>query len=301
MKVTICIITYKRPAALTRLLISLGALAFSERDPDITIVVVDNEGSGEVMQICTELGSQIHWPIRCVTENQRGLSFARNRAINEVGENADFVAFIDDDEMPDPCWLDALMRVQREYNADVVTGATFPQFTSAPPRWISKGHFFERTEYPTGYSRSVARSSNVLLRAQIFRKIGGFDPRFAFTGGEDSHFFMRVHRAGFRIIQANEAVVREWIPDSRMRAGWIVQRAFRCGTTYIRAETDLNPSFTVRISWMLRALARICKGLFEMLLAGIFVRHERVKSLQRIANGFGIIAGLWGIRYEEYR
>jgi glycosyltransferase involved in cell wall biosynthesis len=63
------------------------------------------------------------WPLRYVVEPRRGLSFVRNRAISEArAARADFVAFLDDDEVATAPWLTELLRVQGRYAADVVTG-----------------------------------------------------------------------------------------------------------------------------------------------------------------------------------
>ena len=35
---------------------------------------------------------------------------------------------LDDDEIPDKCWLEQLLLVQKEYESDIVTGPTIPYF-----------------------------------------------------------------------------------------------------------------------------------------------------------------------------
>ncbi len=62
----------------------------------------------------------------------------------------------------------------------------------------------------------------------------------AMTGGSDSHFFRRLHRAGFSIVWADAALVSEWIPKSRACFGWLVRRFFRAGNTIGFVTLDLG-------------------------------------------------------------
>lgn len=302
MKIAICIITYNRPEGLARLLNSLGAISFAKCEkPLLELIVVDNDVSGTAMQLCQEMRSGFKWPLNCFIEVKRGISYARNKAIESVSDDAGFVAFIDDDEVPEPYWLDELLYVQYKYNADVVTGPVLPYFTGDVSKWIQRGGFFERERHPTGHFISYARTGNVLIRSKIFNDLGRFDERFALTGGEDTHFFMRVHRAGFKIVWSDAAIVYEWVPESRMNAKWILQRAFRVGNTDGLCEIYLSSSLLVRIVWTARGFARISKGLLRIPAVFLFGRHQLVKSLRSIFHGAGTIAGIVGIKYEEYR
>ena len=47
-------------------------------------------------------------------EGRRGIPQARNAAVAVALERADFVAFIDDDEVPSPLWLAELLRLRAE-------------------------------------------------------------------------------------------------------------------------------------------------------------------------------------------
>ena len=302
MKIAICILTYKRPVGLLRLLTSLEKISFVKcKEPKIEIIVVENEISGYAPGVCQGIRLDIKWPLRYFTETKRGISYARNKVLESVSSDSDFIAFIDDDEVPDPNWLDELIYVQNEFNADVVTGPVLPYIIGNASKWLINGHFFERKRYPTGCAIPYARTGNVLIRFRIFKDLGGFDERFALTGGEDTHFFMRVHRAGFKIVWSDNAVVTEWVPESRMNTKWILQRAFRQGHNDSLIEIDLTSSAIVRFIWIARGLARICKGLLRMPFGFFRSQHHFVKSLQSVFNGAGIIAGIIGLDYLEYR
>lgn len=303
MKVAICIITYKRPEGLARLLKSLGQLSFSKLErPIIELVVVDNDVVGSAANLCKIIQPELGMEIKCITEARRGISFARNKAIESVGHDVNFIAFIDDDEFTEISWLDELLFVQEKYNANIVMGCILPYFTDMVPEWIRKGAFFERKRYPTGQvlKTGIGSTGNVLINRKIFDRLGKFDERFALMGGEDTHFFMRAHLAGYKIVWSDEAVVREWVHATRMNARWILQRAFRTGSSYILCSKDLYPSRVTNFIWTVRGLLRITKGLLSIPFVAIFGRHLIVKSLQTAFNGAGIIAGMMGIRYNEY-
>src|SRR3712207_291321 len=105
MKVAICIATYLRPEGLWRVLQSLDALRFSSSpEPDVEVVVIDNDPDGSAGATCERAKGATRWPIRYVHEPRRGISQVRNRAVEVTRATADFIAFIDDDEIAEPQW-----------------------------------------------------------------------------------------------------------------------------------------------------------------------------------------------------
>ncbi|UCC32144.1 MAG: glycosyltransferase family 2 protein, partial [Phycisphaerales bacterium] len=113
MRVAVCVITCRRPEGLQRLLRALNALTFRGDPPDIEVIVVDNDADTSAASVCDLLRRDLNWPLRYEVEPQRGIPFARNRAVACAADTADFVSFIDDDEVPQPSWLDELLAVQR--------------------------------------------------------------------------------------------------------------------------------------------------------------------------------------------
>jgi len=213
----------------------------------------------------------------------------------------DFVAFVDDDEVPEPRWLDELLRVQRGHGADAVAGPVLRHFDEPPPAWVLKGGFFEKRRYRTGQPLKYVDTANSLVRTELFGH-NPFDERLAFTGGEDTHFFLRVHRAGRKMVWADGAVVQELIPSSRANAAWIFRRAYRLGNSLAFCEMDLDPSPSTLALRAAKALVRITRGLLLVpvspLLGG---RHALAKALHDVSRGAGMLAGLAGFTHEEYR
>lgn len=303
MKVSVCVITYLRPQGLERLLSGLNRLDFEKSPvPQLDVVVVDNDPEGSAKPVCDRLASTLRWKVRYRLEPKRGISFARNAAVAEAGAGSDFVAFIDDDEVPEPSWLDELLHVQQRFEADVVSGPVLRDFESEVEPWVVRGGFFDDPRFRTGDAVEHPATNNVLIRSEIFAGLDEpFDARFALAGGEDTHFFLRLARDGRKMVWADDALVREWVPPSRARVAWILKRAFRRGNTWSICERELRPSMRVMGVRIAKGTARIALGALTLPVAAAMGRHSVVKSLQNMWFGAGNLAGLLGYRYQEYR
>jgi succinoglycan biosynthesis protein ExoM len=303
MRVAVCTITYRRPEGLKRLIDGLDNLTFSKNEPSgLELVVVDNDPAGLACRFCEGLRSDLNWPLRCVKEPRRGISYARNKAVTCAVDDADFVAFIDDDEVPEPSWLDELLYAQRLYEADVVAGRVLSYFAEPVSPWIEKGNFFANARNPTGYLLDHAHAGSVLVRSEVFKNMWPvFDERFALSGGEDTHFFMRVHRAGHKIVWADDSVAYEWIPKSRANAKWLIRRAYNGGNNYSRLLLDLDSSWEAWTKRVARACGRLGQGLLLLPVSVALGRHTFVSALQYIGLGLGGLAGAVGASDETYR
>jgi succinoglycan biosynthesis protein ExoM len=214
---------------------------------------------------------------------------------------ADAVAFLDDDEVPDPGWLDALLQVQRSSGAQVVSGPVLPRFEDSVPAWVIQGKFFERPRFPTGTPISVARTGNLLLLTKVLKDFDlSFDERFGLSGGEDTLLTLILQRRGVRMVWADEAVVREWIPQDRANWRYILRRAFSGGNNWARVRRLLDPSLWVAFRCSAAAVARIAQGallLFPSILIG---RHALVRSAAKACLGMGMLSGLFGFGSRLY-
>jgi succinoglycan biosynthesis protein ExoM len=222
-RICVCICTYKRPLRLKRLLIEVmnqetaGMFSFS-------IVVVDNDSEMSAKDVVAEIIDQGNIQIKYCLEARQNIPLARNKAIENA--RGEFVAFIDDDEMPVKEWLLNLYKTCQEYTADGVLGPIRASFIGVPPAWIVKSKVFEWPSYPTGTTLhwDQTRMGNTLLRKKLFdRKENRF--RAEFRHGEDKDLFRRMTAQGHRFIWCNDAPVYELEAPERWRITYHLLRA----------------------------------------------------------------------------
>ena len=229
--ITVCICTFKRPALLPNLLTGLE----SQRTDGLftyDVVIADNDAARSSEPIVAELAEKSGVSITYCVEPEQNIALARNLAVSRA--KGDFVAFIDDDEVPARDWLHQLLATAVKYRADAVLGPVLPQFVKEPPAWIKRGRFFDRLRHPTGTSIEwpEARTGNVLLASGVWRSL---DPPFRAqfgSGGEDVDFFRRMTERGASLVWCDEAPVYEVIPAYRCTRRFLMRRALLRGSNF---------------------------------------------------------------------
>ncbi|NEQ42745.1 MAG: glycosyltransferase family 2 protein [Leptolyngbya sp. SIOISBB] len=299
MFISICIATYKRPAGLSRLLEGLNNLRFNEIElPRVEVVIADNDGEGSAKQIYESVKPDFKWELVYGIEPQQGVTFARNRSLALASPDADFLVFIDDDEVPTAYWLESLIACQIQYDADVVTGPVFPKFEAQDvPEWIVKGGFFAPAEHETGKAMEVAFTNNTLVRSADIRQLDNpFDENLAFRGSEDVHLFMNLFKQGSKIIWCNEAVVYEFIPESRLNLKWLRDRNYYGWSTHSLVEKQCFPSLAVQGMRMIKGCLLILIGGLTLVPSFLMGQHRVAKSIIQVYRGLGSLSGLINVQ-----
>lgn len=233
--ISVCICSYKRPQFLRRL---LAALADQDTGGSFTysIVVADNDELRSAEAVVNEFAAESRVAVTYCVEPQQNIALARNMAV--AAASGDFVAFIDDDEIPIERWLLTLFVTCAEYDADGVLGPVKPYFDEKPPDWIVKGKFWDRPTYPTGLviDGAKGRTGNVLLKKGLFAAAGTQPFRSHMRTGEDLDFFTRMISLDYKFIWCNEAAAFEIVPPARWRRGFMIRRALLRGSSRVLRE-----------------------------------------------------------------
>jgi GT2 family glycosyltransferase len=188
---------------------------------DFEVFVVDNSGQGLARRWAV-------WPSVRVIENSRNLGFggAINQAIGAT--RAPFLATLNDDAVPHPCWLETLLAALdarpdagmcasqvRFFGEDRLDSAGM--LVCADGSSKQRGHARPPDEFPVTEEVLFPSGSAALYRRGMLESIGGFDERF-FLYCEDTDLGLRARWAGWKCLYVPEAVVEHRYSHSAGRA-----------------------------------------------------------------------------------
>jgi succinoglycan biosynthesis protein ExoM len=299
--VVVAVLTYRRPAELAVLLPELSRQASGR--PSIQVLVVDNDPAASGEAVVAETNDPA---VRYVHEPRPGIAAARNRALDEAA-SYDLLVFIDDDEWPNPTWLQSMLEVYDRTSSAAVVGPVISQYAAEPDPWIKAGRFFDRRRLPSGTQIDVAATNNLLLDLRQVRAFGlRFDEALGLSGGSDTLFTRELHRRGGTLVWCDEAIVIDQVPIERLTRRWVLLRALRIGNSWSRTSIMLSPSAVdrslVRIRLTGRGALRTLTGAAQFGL-GVATRNmaRRARGLRMAARGIGMVSGAYGYAYSEYR
>jgi GT2 family glycosyltransferase len=181
--VCVVVATHRRPHLLARLFGALGqqtvpASAFE-------VVVVDDASGDETPAVVGRLREHAPYPVTLLSMPVNlGPAAARNAGWRAT--DASVIAFIDDDCVPAPDWLEAGSR-QMSAGADVVAGRTRPD----PAQRHRLGPFTRTIDSEDG---RFVQGCNVFYRRRALTTLGGFDERL--RTGEDTDLALRAREQG---------------------------------------------------------------------------------------------------------
>ncbi len=301
--ITIAISTYNRPKGLKKLLDGLAILEMPEPIISTTVVVADNSLDGNAEQLVKETSVGFPWKIVYLHVPERGITFPRNSGLREALDNgSDYLAYIDDDEVPHKKWIQHLFITLRETGAAVVSGGVIPVFQSKPSWWIEKGGFFEILNYPENQPINYAHTSSVLIDTKVISDLKlVFNHEFGLTGGEDTHFFKIMRDAGYKTMFSKNSIVYEYITADRAQFKWLVKRWFRTGNTdALLLAKDSRNNFKIIVGGLTRIVYGLTYGIIQMPLL-IMKNTASFECIRIMMRGFGFIGAATGMIYQEYR
>jgi glycosyltransferase involved in cell wall biosynthesis len=221
MKCSVCVPTYRRPASLARALDRLVTLEAPDGGYEIVVVDDGSPADDGVRAVLERAAATSPVPFRweAFAANQ-GAAAARNRAWHQaVGE---WIAFTDDDCLPERDWLVQLMAAAEEGEGaiDIVQGRTRPD--SARAHLLSKP--FTRSLKVDSFNE-LYQTCNIAYRRSMLERLDGFDESFRLAC-DDTDLGWRALAAGAVAAFATDAVVEHevveqgWRGDLYSRRRW---------------------------------------------------------------------------------
>jgi glycosyltransferase involved in cell wall biosynthesis len=301
-RVCIAIPTFRRTGMLAALLAAAQDLDVPP-DVRVDVAVFDNDPLGSAAAVVSASRDGSRFPLSYRRVDDAGLSSVRNGILQETAGRYDFVAMIDDDEVPEPQWLRELLRVQRNSEACAVVGPVPGVYPPGAPRWIADGRFLEPPIFSDGDVLTDGWSGNCLLDLGRIRLNGlRFDPALNFAGGEDLVFFRQLIAAGGSIAYAADATANETVVAERASAWYIIKTNFRRGNTLAICDRMLAASRRSAIVRAVKGAGRILTGTLKFVPASLLHgRAGSVAAVSEIARGAGMIAGVCGFVFSAYK
>ncbi len=218
--VSIVIATAGRATSLDRTLQSLRQLRY----PFFEVIVVLGPSTDESAQVVARHADFV----RLTTIDRLNLSAARNIGIAHA--RGDIVAFIDDDAIPEPDWLDLLLTGYDDPKVAQVGGFIRDnRGIDFQAKFLVVDRFGDSTDcetYPDnlGPNRFLALTgTNFSARRDRLLEIGGFDEEYAYFLDE-TDVSVRLHDRGWGAVIVPEAEIHHKYEASHMRTATRVPR-----------------------------------------------------------------------------
>lgn len=229
MNIDIGICTFRRDS-LHKTLESLAVQNLPEQ-VKIRIIIADNDERPIRETAIEAQARKLRLNLRYVHAPAGNISIARNACLEN--SDAEYLVFIDDDEIAEPDWIASLLETATQERAAVVFGPVHAIYPPGAPDWMrdNKTH----SSVPSALNGTVETgfSGNVLLHRRDARlREARFRLDFGRTGGEDIDFFFRLHRMGFPMAISTSAVVHEPVDPSRLSFDWLLTKNMATGTIY---------------------------------------------------------------------
>ena len=132
LKIDICVCTYRRPS-IAETLRSLDRQALPE-GVAAHVIVIDNDETPSARKYVEETAASLSVPVTYIHAPANNISIARNAGLDE--STAEWIAFIDDDEVADPDWLASLLQMARLNDLDAVFGPAVAVYPENAPDWM---------------------------------------------------------------------------------------------------------------------------------------------------------------------
>jgi len=311
-RVAVAVCTRQRPRMLGELITSLMALDVPQ-GTELQFIFVENDASLTIEPMVRDFAARTGWFARAVHMPDLGIAHARNAALDaaEAGD-AEWLAFVDDDEQVRHDWLRILYSGVREAEAQMAGGPLRPV---APHTGCSDSEADVLEYYVQAAALSDARKEAAArdgkrfdlatnnwiadLHALRMAKLR-FDPAFNTSGGEDTDLSRRAYASGLRLAWVPGAIVTEEVPPERLTATYVFERARHQSITKLDLMRADAPGGLGRARALAQVVSKGVAGALRVALSPALGRYSYFRGWRSLGIASGFWAGLRGQTQSQY-
>jgi glycosyltransferase involved in cell wall biosynthesis len=168
-------------------------------------------------------------------DNNRGISYSRTKGAKLA--TGEVVAFIDDDAIAEPTWIDELISVYEQTDAVAVGGQLAGEWLAGEPAFLPQEFYWLIGVTPRGFADHMEEvrntyGSNISFKRDVFLEAGGFDEKTGLKAdskvqAHEAPICLRItQNTGKGVIYNENAVVYHKIFNYRTSYSWLLSRAF---------------------------------------------------------------------------
>lgn len=203
-EISVIICTHNRSSMLADCINSL--LNQNIDSENFEILIIDNNSTDNTEEVSSKFCEKRH-NIKYFFEKTTGYSAPRNCGWKNA--SGKIVAYIDDDEIAAPNWLESIEKdFQIEEKPDIIGGIYEIKYDETPPDWFTDSMGGTNKNRPKGLLNQrqdcYLAGGNIAFKKEVMEKLNGFSNDFDMKDGflmmgEDTDLCQRAKNVGFKL------------------------------------------------------------------------------------------------------
>ncbi|NDV69676.1 glycosyltransferase [Dysgonomonas sp. 25] len=266
------------------------------------IVLINNNSTDSTEEICRQFSQDFpQIDFRYLVETNQGLSYARNRGVQE--SRGEILVFVDDDATVFEHYLSSIDTFFSQYpQAMACGGPIVPVYETGEPKWLSHytnaligGALYEGEELKPFRNGRFPGGGNSAFRKEVFEKYGLFNVELgrkgtSLIGAEEKDLYDRLTRGGEQFFYLPQMGIYHYIPAKKLTKEYFKNLTYSIGkserirTKSVSAAAYYKRIFQEVIKW----------GASYLLFAFYFFTLRPSKGIKLLQFRWHVTRGLLG-------
>lgn len=262
------------------------------------VIIIDNSSTDNTFEIANRYESKfVNFQLK--KEEKLGLSHARNKSIDI--SKSEIIAYLDDDAIAKPNWLENILKAFQENEKIAVAGGKInPLWEKPRPKWLADALLpaltiinWSEKPFMLESREQYLAGANIAFKKESLVQHGKFDPKLGRIGsrllsGEEILLIDRMKSAGLLAYYDPNIEVDHIVPANRLNKKWFKNRFYWEGFSEARINLNYKEN-TKSALFYLRS-----KVLLKKIVLFPLIRHSagRFSQILEIQYQLGYLSAL---------